>query len=312
MPRKNPLRWEIPSELEFDLIALESKSEQDFDTKTLKGHIDFLMFRALKIVSSRVDRMQMPLEEFWCLVQTEFQSLSETHPPTITQSTTQEIKVLSEDSWRALKEERLRNGIEHHRKEYENGRSLGVAILSPKILPGGDPPVQLRAVTLSFDHKLLYREHMLSLAQDILTEDFLLNERSNPILAEILDNVVSGEPLYGFSIAEMFELYGELVNHLPEDRKKRQLHSWIHGKGFKRKVRGDLLGNSFSAEYHAYSGNGYSTTAKPVPLPFAVRNTMAHQEASNPNVKLLKDNPHGVHDSVVILRAIKAEYFCEG
>ena len=251
------MRWEIPADLKFDLIALESKSEQDFDTKTLKGHIDFLMFRALKVVSSRVDRMQMPPEEFRCLVQAEFQSLYETHPPSITQSTTQEIKVLSEESWRALKEERLRSGIEHHRREYENGRSLGVAILGPKILPGGEPPVNLRAVTLSFDHKLLYRENMLSLAQDILTEDFLLNERSNPILAEILDNVVSGEPLYDFSIAEMFELYGELVNHLPEDRKKRQLHSWIDGKGFRRKVKGDLLGNSFTAEYHAYSGSNY-------------------------------------------------------
>ena len=312
MPRNTPLRWEIPSGLSFDLDALEAKSNDDFDTKTLKGHVDFLMFQALKAVSSRVDKMQIPLEELWRLVQIEFQSLYATHPPTITQSTKQDFKVLSEEGWRALKEERLRKGIAHHRREYENGRSLGLAILSPKLLPGGDPPVQLRAVTLPFDHQLLYREKMLSLAQDILTEDFLLNERSNPILAEILDNVVSGEPLYDFSIGEMFELYGELVNHLPEGRKKQQLKSWIDGKGFKRKVRGDLLGSSFTAKYHAYSQNGYSVTARPVPLPFAVRNTMAHQEASNPNVPLLKGNPYGVHDSVVILRAIKAEYFDGG
>lgn len=129
------------------------------------------------------------------------------------------------------------------------------------------------------------------------------------MLTEILDNVVSGAPLYDFSVAEIFELYGELVNHLPEGKKKQKLNSWIGGKEFKRKVEGSLLGKSFTAEYHAYSKSGYSATAKPVPLPFAVRNTMAHQEASNPNVAILKNNPHSVHDSVVILKAIKSQYF---
>ena len=267
------------------------------------------MFRALNVVSSRVDEAQVSPEELWRLVEAEFQSLSENHPPLITQSAVEEVKVLSEKSWIALKEERLRNGIEHHRREYEKGRSLGLAILSPKLIPDGEPPVAMRAVTLSFDNNLCYRQKMFSLAQDILTEDFLLNERSNPILTEILDNVVSGEPLYDFSVAELFELYGELVNHLAEDKKKQQLNSWIDRKGFKRKVKGSLLGNSFTAKYHSYSQNGYSTTAKPVPLPFAVRNTLAHQEASNPNTALLKTNPHGVHDSVVILRAIKSQYF---
>lgn len=309
MTRKNPVRWEPPSGLSFDLVTLGSKSEGDFDTKTLKGHIDSLMFRALKTVSSRVDKTQIPLEEFWHLVQTEFRSLYDSQPPSITQSVTGEVKVLSEDSWNALKEERLRNGIEHHRREYEKGRSLGLAILGPKLIPGGEQPVAFRAVTLSFDDRILYRQKMFSLAQDILTEDFLLNERSNPILTEILDNVISGESLYDFSVAELFELYGELVNHLPEEKKKQQLSSWIDGKGFKRKVKGELMGNSFTVKYHSYSRNGYGAVAKSVPLPFAVRNTLAHQEASNPNVALLKTNPHGVHDSVVILRTIKSEYF---
>ena len=118
-----------------------------------------------------------------------------------------------------------------------------------------------------------------------------------------------GEPLYDFSVAELFELYGELVNHLPEYDKKKQLNKWINGKGFKNKVYGALLGRSFTAQYHSYSKNGYSATSKLVPLPFAVRNTLAHREASNPNVVLLKRIPHGVHDSVAILRAIKSEYF---
>ena len=309
MARRNPLKWTIPADLSFDMAALRERAEKDFDPGTLKGHIELLMFRALNSVSIRVDETTIRPEEFGRLVEAEFQSLSETHPPTIKQSVGETVEVLSEESWKALKEKRLRDGIEYHRREYENGNSLGLGILVPKVVPGGEPPVTLRTVTLSFDQTLLHRQRMLCLARDILTEDFLLNERSNPILTQVLSDVVSGESLYDFSVAELFELYGEIVNYLPEHDKKKQLNKWINGKGFKSKVSGALLGSSFTAQYHSYSKNGYSATSKPVPLPFAVRNTLAHGEVSNPNVTLLKHIPHGVHDSVAILRAIKSEYF---
>ena len=309
MARRNPPKWTIPADLSFDLAALGESSEKDFDPGTLKGHIELLMLRAFNSVSNRVDESAIPPDEFGRLVEAEFQSLYGTHPPTVTQSIGETIEVLSAESWKALKERRLRDGIEHHRQEYENGSSLGLGILGPKLVPSGEPPVALRAVTLSFDQTLLHRQRMLALARDILTEDFLLNERSNPILTQILSDAVSGEPLYDFSVAELFELYGELVSHIPENYKKKQLNKWINGEGFKSKVSGALLGRSFTAQYHSYSKNGYSATSKLVPLPFAVRNTLAHQEVSNPNVALLEHIPHGVHDSVAILKAIKSEYF---
>ena len=308
MAKENPLRWELPSGISFELADLRTKSEEDFDAGTLKGHIGLLMLRALKSVSTKVDERHISAKEFRRLVEDEFQLLSETCPPSVTQAAEDELNVLSDESWRTLKEKHLRDGIEHHRREYENGRSLGLGILGPKLVPGGEPPVTFRPVALSFDSTLLYRQKMLSLAKEIVTEDFLLNEQSSPILIEILADVVAGETLYDFSVAELFELYGELVNHFPEDKKKRQLNIWINGKGFKCKVEGRLLGNSFTAEYHSYSRNGYNNVATSVPLPFALRNTLAHQGGSNPNVALLKKIPHGVHDSVVILREIKSKY----
>ena len=309
MTKGNSLRWEIPSGLSFELADLRTKSEEDFDAGTLKGHIELLMFRALNSVSIKVDEKLISAKEFRRLVENEFQLLAKTSPPSVTQAVENELKVLSDESWRTLKEKRLRDGIEYHRRVYENGSSLGLGILGPKLAPGGEPPVNFRAVALSFDSNLLYRQKMFSLAKEIVTEDFLLNEQSNPILTEILADVVAGEPLYDFSVAELFELYGELVNQIPEDKKKRQLNMWINGRGFKRKVQGKLLGDSFTAKYHSYSRNGYNNIATRVPLPFAVRNTLAHQGGSNPNVALLKTIPHGVHDSVVILREIKWEYY---
>ena len=309
MSKRNPVRWELPPGLSFDWDILASKSEKDFDVGTLKGYIDHLKSQSLKTVLSRVDKSSISPEELDRLVETEFQSLRKTHPYSFKQSVNIKINSLSEESWKALKEERLRNGVEHHRREYEDGRSLGLGILSPKLVPEGSTPVTLSAVTLSFDNSLLYRQKMLSLAQDFLTEDFLLNERSNPILTQVLNDVITGEPLYDFSVGELFELYGELVNCLAEDNKKRQLNAWIRPKGFKVKVESALLGESFTANYHSYSNKRFSAIAKPVPLPYAIRNTLAHQESSNPNVALLKSLPHGVHDSVVILRAIKNEYF---
>ena len=308
MAKGNPLRWELPSGLSLELADLRTKSEEDFDAGTLKGHIGLLMLRALKSVSLKVDAKLISAKEFQRLVENEFESLAETCPPSVTQAVEDNIKVISDESWRTLKEERLRNGIEHHRREYENGRSLGLGILGPKLVPGGEPPVIFRAVALSFDRTMLYRQKMLSLAKEIVTEDFLLNEQSNPILTEMLADVVAGEPLYDFSVAELFELYGELVNHIPEDKKKRQLNIWINSEGFKCKVEPKILGNSFTAKYHSYSRNGYNDVATYVPLPFAVRNTLAHQGKSNPNVTLLNKIPHGVHDSVLILREIKSKY----
>ena len=312
MARRNPLKWEIPVDLSVDLADLKARSEDDFEPETLKGHIGLLMLQALKAVLARVDETAVPPEEIGRLVEAEYQALSAKHRPAVKQSGEESVKVLSKESWNALKEKRLHDGIEHHRREYDNGCSLGLGILGPKLVPGGSPPVTLQAVTFSFDQTLLHRQKMLSLARDILTEDFLLNERSNPILTQILSDAITGEPLYDFSVAELFELYGELVNHLPENDKKKQLYKWINNKGFKNKVSGALLGNSFTTKYYSYSKNGYSTISKRVPLPFAIRNTLAHRAVSNPNVALLQHVPHGVYDSVVILRAIKSEYFSGG
>ena len=308
MSKGKALRWELPSGLSFDLADLRTKSEEDFDAGTLKGHIGLLMLRALKSVSIKVDDKLISVKEFRRLVENEFQLLAETHPPRITQAIKDEVKVLSDDSWRMLKEKRLRDGIEHHRRQYESGSSLGLGMLGPTLVPGGEPPVIFRTVALSFDKTLLYRQKMLSLAKEIVLEDFLLNEQSNPILTEILADMIAGEPLYDFSVAELFELYGELVNHIPEDKKKRQLNMWINSKGFKFKVERKLLGSSLTARYHSYSRNGYNNVATCFPLPFAVRNTLAHQGGANPNVALLKKIPHGVHDSVVILREIKSKH----
>ena len=106
MPTRNPVRWEIPTGLSFDLADLGSRSEEDFHPETLKGHIELLMFRALKAVSGRVDKTHVPPEEFRQLLEAEFQSMSEIHPPSIQQVVEEESKVFSEEGWKRLKEER--------------------------------------------------------------------------------------------------------------------------------------------------------------------------------------------------------------
>ncbi len=311
MARRKPIGWEIPQNFKFDLVTLMGKLETDFNPNTPKGHVDLLMHQALKSISNRENQLDTSSEKFHQLVHDEFQSLLETNSFTFTQSTKKKMEVLGAELWKELKEKRSREGMEHHLREYEAGNCAGLGILGPTIIPGGGPPIPLREVTLSLDQNLLYRQRMLSLAQDILTEDFLINEQPNPILTQVLSDIVAGESLYDSSIGELFELYGELVNHLPEDDKKKKLNKWINSKGFKEKYSDSLLGEdkSFTAPYYSYSKNGYSAQPKSVPLPFAIRNALAHQEARNPNVALLERLPHGVHDSVVILRAIKSEYF---
>ena len=311
MKRKIKPRWEIPDgQLKYDLFAHAAKSEKDFDTKTLKGHFDLLMFQAIHSVPIRTNEIKAPSLEFIRQVELEFQSLCKKHPPRISQSVQTTIETYSDEAWKALKEKRLQDGKEHHRRMYEKGNSMGLEILYPKLVPqGGEFQVELRAVELDFDESLLYRQKMFSLAQDILTEDLLLNERINPVLADILGKVVAGEQLYEFSVAELFELYGELASRYPECNIKKQLHKWIDGKGFESIVSDALLGRSLTVQHYPHSKTGYSCNLKLVPLPYAVRNMIAHQETSNPNVALLGSMPYCIHDSVVILKGIKSHYF---
>ena len=314
MKRENKTCWKIPEgHRKYDLFAHAAKSEKDFDTNTLKGHIDLLMFQAIHSVPYLTTETKAPSPEFIRQVELEFESLCKKHPPRISQSAQTTIKGHSDKNWKALKEKRRQDGKEHHHRMYENGFSMGLEILSPKLLPqGGELQVALRAVELDFDESLLYRQKMFSLAQEILTEDFLLNERTDPVLTDILGKVVAGEQLYEFSVAELFELYGELVGRHQESDKKKMLNKWINCKGLESKVSDALMGSSLTVQHYPHSKTGgYSDTLKLVPLPYAVRNMIAHQETSNPNVALLGSMPHCIHDSVVILKGIKSHYFNE-
>ncbi|MCY4285414.1 MAG: hypothetical protein OXC65_08700 [Thiotrichales bacterium] len=87
MATRNPIGWEIPQNVEFDLVALRKKSEKDFNPKTPKGHVDLLMHRAVMSISNQVDELTTPAEEFHRLVNDEFQSLLETNAFSFTQST---------------------------------------------------------------------------------------------------------------------------------------------------------------------------------------------------------------------------------
>ena len=62
------------------------------------------MLRALKAVLARVDETAVPPVEFGQLVEAEFQSLSAAHRPAVTQSVGETVEVLSEESWKALKQ----------------------------------------------------------------------------------------------------------------------------------------------------------------------------------------------------------------
>ena len=147
----------------------------------------------------------------------------------------------------------------------EQDKPFIVKPLAPKEVKGGDI-VPLSGVVIKLDWKITTKLEMVESARDMITKAYILDSL-DPGLPTVLRSIIQGEGLYEHSIGEFFQLYGEFqgkyeLNNETETRDK--MLALVNGD--KKYMKG----------YKEYG------KSRLVPLPYAVRNILAHTR-HNPN-----------------------------
>ena len=175
------------------------------------------------------------------------------------------------DDWAALRREGLRMAEEHQRPGRHvthHGRPVTVKILAQREVRAGDE-VQLSTVKIELDWKMAIKFKILEAANDIMTRSYMLGSL-DPALHRILVSVIEEKGLYEDNIGEFFLLYGRF----------EQKYRVFEGKETREKMM-ELMqgGEKFLKPYKDQrSGKEYANN----PLPYSVRNILAHANSPNP------------------------------
>lgn len=159
--------------------------------------------------------------------------------------------------------------------------SLEVSILAPREVDGGDT-VPMMAVTFRRDRKATVRKEMVEIARDLITKSCQIGELDSATVT-ILGSIIGGNGLFEHNIGEFFLLYGKF-----EEKHQTQ--------GTETKKKMNCLLNKDKRYYKKYKDRGTLTEQ---PLPYAVRNILAHK-GHNKN-KLDKDGVE-LKTSIELLR----------
>lgn len=165
----------------------------------------------------------------------------------------------------------------------EQGHSFIVEILGTTEVRGGDS-VPLRGTVISLDWKTAARLEMVESAREMITTAYKIDSL-DPALPHVLGSIIEGKGLYEHSIGEFFELYGRF-----EEKYQLKKGSDTRNK-MASLVRGDKRHLKQYKDRDKY---------KSVPLPYAVRNILAHT-GTNPN-KLDKDGVE-IRTSIDLLKS---------
>ena len=163
-----------------------------------------------------------------------------------------------------MAEEHQRPGrhVTHH------GRPVTVKILAQREVRAGDE-VQLSTVKIELDWKMAIKFKILEAANDIMTRSYMLGSL-DPALHRVLTSVIEGKGFYEHNIGEFFLLYGRF----------EQKYRVFEGKETREKMM-ELMqgGEKFLKPYKDQrSGKEYANN----PLPYSVRNILAHANSPNP------------------------------
>ena len=142
------------------------------------------------------------------------------------------------------------------------GHRFVVRALAPREVESEDV-VPLSGVILYPDWKIATRLKMVEPARELITQAYTIGSL-DPALPTVLKAVIEGKGLYEYSIGEFFELFGEFLGRYGlanQEEIRAKMTTLVDGKPRYLKT--------------------YMVRGKPElhPLPFAVRNILAHPES---------------------------------
>ena len=166
----------------------------------------------------------------------------------------------------------------------QQGDQFLVRILAPNEMQGEDS-VPVSGVTIKLDWRVAKKLEMVEASSELITNAYILGYL-DPAFPTVLRSIIDGEGLYEYRIGEFFQLYGrfeEKYQLKKEWQTKAKMESLINGdpRFLKPYVNRDRWSDH--------------------PLPFAVRNTIAHF-GNNPR-NVLDPKGNDLRTSIELLRS---------
>ena len=202
---------------------------------------------------------------------------------TVSQTGSHNVTVKTNDSWAKEMADVQKEGRESAKKLKEQGNRFLVRILAPNEMQEGDS-TPLSGVRIDLDWRVKKKQEMVETANELITNAYILGHL-DPAFPTVLRSVINGEGLYAYSIGEFFQLYGQFEGKYGTRNKgtKDTMAEFVNGD------------QRFLKPY--WGGNGWSDH----PLPYAVRNYLAHSGHNPKNELDLEGNE--LRTSIELLRS---------
>ena len=202
------------------------------------------------------------------------------------ESVSNEDTAKSMQSWPEIMSAVQEEGLRMAKQLKDEGQPVKWAILAPREVKGGDT-IPLAGVALPLDWKIAKRLEMVEIARDLITNAYTIDSLDS-MLPIALGSIIEGKGLYKYSVGELFELYGQFQGkyQLRNDKQtKAKMRALINGdRKYLKPIK--ARNNRNKVELH--------------PLPFAVRNILAH---SGTNTNRVDQKGEELKTSIELLRS---------
>lgn len=194
-----------------------------------------------------------------------------------------EVTVWPRQEWNRMLSEVVRRGSLAAGRLREQGHRFVVKVLAPKCVRAEDR-VPISAARIGLDWRISTRLEMAKLARELISQSYLIGSL-DAALPTVLGSIIEGRGLYEYSIGEFLQLYGQF------EGKYRLTNS----NQTRLRMESLVQGNRDHQKYYLQFGRW-----KLYPLPYAVRNILAHA-GTNPNT--LDRDGSEIQKSIDLLRA---------
>lgn len=175
------------------------------------------------------------------------------------------LNIIPEVEWHEKLAAVKENGTRIANERSKEGHVFVPKILAPREICGGDS-VQLAAAIIQLDWRIGVRLKMVECAIDLISHAYTVDSLYSA-LPTVLKSIIEGKGLYEYGIGEFFLLYGKF---------EQKFHT---GKG---RATHDKMMELIEGDERYMKSYTKGGTARMMPLPYAVRNILAHM-GTDPN-----------------------------
>ena len=184
------------------------------------------------------------------------------------------VKVKSDEEWAEIMSDTRDEGNRMAKQLQEQGKPFIVRILAPREMKGGDT-IPLGGAIFPINWKTPKRLAMVESARDFISNAYKVDSLV-PGLRTALKSVIEGKDLYEHNIGEFFDLYGQFQGKFLEGKYLEWQYQREVGSKTRAKMETLVDGDRTYLKPMKVLRKGGKVEEELQPLPYAVRNILAH------------------------------------